>query len=374
LASGTVSALGSGGSIGGTFFAAFFAVPYLGLTAGYVSAAGLAALAAVVTGVRVRNAALAMLPLFAGFMAERNYASRFAEYVETPYNTIMVRDTAQADYLYLNNLRGLQSARRKDGSPTGLYWDKLAAAPALATGKSVLFLGVAGGVAVEATAKAWPGITMTGVEIDPGITAAARRWFGLTIPVTTADARRFIAAPGEQYDVIVVDLYATVQIPSHLATREFYAAVARRLAPGGVVAANVFGAGQKGAIVDPVTATMASVFPGLLGVELEGSNTILLAWNKPVGLSEARSMLAAVPETARNAAASVAAGLFEPTASSLAAEVLTDERSDLEVRAARAWNAMPDDTTAGLLPHGTSLIRLASATRGWIERRFGLSW
>jgi spermidine synthase len=286
----------------------------------------------------------------------------------------MVRDTPDADYLYLNNIRGIQSERRKDGKPTGYYWDMLAGAPALADGKSALFLGVAGGAAAEAIARAWPGMQMTGVEIDPGVTAAARRWFGLTMPVVTADARRFVAEPGEKYDVIVVDLYATGQIPSHLATKEFYAAIARRLAPGGVVAVNVFGAGNKQAVVDPVTATIASVFPGILGVNIGRSNTIVLAWNKPVSLAEARSMLAEAPTTARTAAINMAVRLFEPTASTLAAEILTDERSDLEVRGAKAWNAERDDNIARLFPRAAKLVDGVSAIRNWLALKASAFW
>jgi hypothetical protein len=83
--------------------------------------------------------------------------------------------------------------------------------------------------------------------------------------------------PPPQYDTIVVDLYATGQIPAYVATREFYAEVARRPALGGVVGVNVFGAGQKQSVVDPVTATIGSVFPGVLGIDLGAFNTIVLA-------------------------------------------------------------------------------------------------
>ena len=94
-------------------------------------------LVTVESGRRLKNSfALAMLPLVAGLIAQQNYTSRFAEYTETPYNTIMIRDTAAADYLYLNNERAQQSVRHKDGSPTGNYWDKMAAMPALTQGKS----------------------------------------------------------------------------------------------------------------------------------------------------------------------------------------------------------------------------------------------
>jgi SAM-dependent methyltransferase len=226
----------------------------------------------------------------------------------------------------------MQSLRRHDGGPTGYYWDVLAAVPALARGNSSLFLGVAGGTAVEQTLQAWPGLQAVGVEIDPAVIEVARRRFGLSIPVVAADARRFVAEPGPRFDVIVIDLYATGQIPAHVATREFYEAVARRLAPGGVVALNVYGAGDPATVVGPVAATLAAVFPGVLAADAGGGNVILLAWAEAMDLATARSLLAVVPLPA---AERLLAGLALPDPG-WERVVLTDDRSDLEIRAAKA--------------------------------------
>ena len=339
-ASGSVSALGSAGSIGGTFFAAFVAVPYMGLTAGYASAALVAAAAALATGLAPRRVALALLPLVAGATAQHAIASRYSEYFETPYNTVMVAETAEATYLLLNSPRDMQSMMRKDGGPTGYYWDMLAAVPALSAGRSALFLGVAGGTAVTATVAAWPGIDASGVEIDPAVTAVARRRFGLRVPVAEADARRFVDSSTGTWDSVVVDLYATGQMPAHVATVEFYRAVARRLAPGGVVALNVFGAGDPSAIVGPVLATLRSVFPGVLSADAGNGNVILLAWERPMTAARARAMLDAAPPSARKAADLMSASLAEPPPPGPSDDVLTDERSDLEIRAARALAAL----------------------------------
>lgn len=338
-ASGLVSALGALGSIGGTFFGAFLAIPLLGLTGGYASAALLATAAALAAGLPRRTALLVLLPLIPAAIAQRELAARFVELRETPYNTFLVSDTSIALVLSLNTPSVIQSLRRHDGRPTGYYWDVLATAPALAQGTSALFLGVAGGTAVEATQRAWPGLRAEGVEIDPAVTEIARRRFALTIPVATADARRFIEAPGDAFDVIVVDLYATGQIPAHVATREFYAAVARRLAPGGVMALNVYGAGEPEAILAPLATTIAAVFPGLLASDAGGGNTILLAWNDPMPLATAQALLAAAPAGARPAAERMLAGLAEPAPAWRGARILTDNRSDLDLRAARALNA-----------------------------------
>ena len=334
-ASGLVSALGALGSIGGTFFGAFLAIPLLGLVGGYASAAVLAAVAALLAGLAWRTAVLALVPLVPAFMTQRDFAAGFLELRETPYNTIMVSEVPGALVLALNSPSVMQSLRRHDGGPTGYYWDVLAAVPALAQGRSALFLGVAGGTAVEQTLRAWPGLQAVGVEIDPAVTEVARRRFGLAIPVVAADARRFVAEAGDKFDVIVIDLYATGQIPAHVATREFHEAVARRLAPGGVVALNVYGAGDPAAILGPVAATLGAVFPSVLAADAGSGNVILLAWAEAMDLATARSRLAMVPETARAAAERMLAGLGVPDPG-WERVVLTDDRSDLEVRAARA--------------------------------------
>jgi predicted membrane-bound spermidine synthase len=331
-ASGLVSALGALGSIGGTFYGAFLAIPLLGLAGGYASAAVLAAAAALAAGLAWRHVVLALVPLVPAVMAQRDFAADFLELRETPYNTIMVSQVPGGLVLALNSPHVMQSLRRHDGGPTGYYWDVLAAVPALARGHSALFLGVAGGTAVEQTLHAWPGLQAVGVEIDPAVIEVARRRFGLSIPVVAADARRFVAEPGPRFDVIVIDLYATGQIPAHVATREFYEAVARRLAPGGVVALNVYGAGDPATVVGPVAATLAAVFPGVLAADAGGGNVILLAWAEAMDLATARSLLAVVPLPA---AERLLAGLALPDPG-WERVVLTDDRSDLEIRAAKA--------------------------------------
>lgn len=340
-ASGLVSACQALGSIGGTFFAAFLAIPYLGLTGGYALAALVAALAALATGLRPLPAALALLPLLPGYLAEQARQRLFAAYVETPYNTAMVWRDAQATSLLLNTTRVAQSVRWHDGRETGSYWELLSAVPALARpgqaeGGSALYLGVAGGAAISATQAAWPALRPQGVEIDPGVTALARAHFSLSIPVAHDDARRFVAKDTGRYAVIMVDLYATGQIPAHVATVEFFESLARRLAPGGVVAMNVYGGGDPESIVGPLAASLGRAFPGLMAARSASGNTLLFAWNEPVAVATAEARLRAAPEAARRAALRLSRTLEEGAPLAAGHAPLTDERSDMEIRAARA--------------------------------------
>ena len=332
-ASGLVSLLGSLGSIGGTFTAAFLAIPYLGLSASYACLAAFLALAAVAAGLRPVPAVLALLPLVPGFQAESMRASAWAEYFETPYNTVMVSDTPQATMLFTNTPRVVQTIRRKDGQPTGQYYEAMAAARALAPGPRALFLGVAGGSVVEAVTRAWPDTVAVGVEIDPGVTDVARRRFGLAIPVADADARRYVEESRESFDAVFVDLYSTGQMPAHVVTEEFFRSIARRVSPGGVVAMNVFGGGAPETVAGPLAATMRAVFPTVLEAEAGGGNRILVASSAPLSVEEARARLASAPAPSMEGAVALATTLRPATYRD---RVLTDDRSDLEIRAAAA--------------------------------------
>jgi spermidine synthase len=59
--------------------------------------------------------------------------------------------------------------------------------------------------------------------------------------VHIADGRQFIVDSARRYDAIFLDGYGLHEVPTHLSTREFLAAVRAALQPGGVVVANVWG-------------------------------------------------------------------------------------------------------------------------------------
>jgi len=104
--------------------------------------------------------------------------------------------------------------------------------------RRALFLGVGTG-ATLAGAAAWPGLAATGVELVPEVIALLP-WFAEQgapplPPVVPADARRFVAAGGDAYDVIVADLFhPALDGTGALYTTEHFAAVRARLAEGGV--------------------------------------------------------------------------------------------------------------------------------------------
>jgi spermidine synthase len=102
-----------------------------------------------------------------------------------------------------------------------------------------LFLGVGTGATLVGGTQ-MPGTTVRGVELSPEVVALLP-WFSNASapagspPVTIADARRYVAADTDQYDVIVADLFhPALDGSGALYTTEHFAAVRKRLAAGGL--------------------------------------------------------------------------------------------------------------------------------------------
>jgi|APCry1669189034_1035192.scaffolds.fasta_scaffold02677_3 spermidine synthase len=123
-----------------------------------------------------------------------------------------------------------------------------------------------------------PGSRIDVIEIDPDVTAAATRWFGVHLvgPVGAlpgpaprqgifahhADARRVIRSlPDGLYDVVIGDAFADMAVPWHLTTVEFTREVARVMQPDGRYAVNVIDGWPGGQFLPAYLRTLADVFP-----------------------------------------------------------------------------------------------------------------
>ena len=83
----------------------------------------------------------------------------------------------------------------------------------------------------------------TYVDVDPAIRQIAERDFlggAIRGDFIAQDARSFVRSTERRFDAVVVDVYSShAALPSHLVTLEFWRSVARPLAEGGVVLANL---------------------------------------------------------------------------------------------------------------------------------------
>ncbi|MGY4622464.1 spermidine synthase [Bradyrhizobium sp. USDA 4486] len=104
--------------------------------------------------------------------------------------------------------------------------------------QSALFLGIGTGATMVGGAQ-MPGVSVRAVELSREVVDLLP-WFANSRPasaplVTVADARRYVAADTGQHDVIIADLFhPAVDGSGALYTVEHFAAVKRRLAPGGI--------------------------------------------------------------------------------------------------------------------------------------------
>jgi spermidine synthase len=334
---GSVYAWGTAGSLLGTYAAGVVLVPLVGTTRAFLLGAALLAAVAIFALWTRRGAAVGAVALLAAAFAVPTGPIKPAGAApvlfesESVYNYVRVEQRGAARWLLLGDGYARQTVHRDDGEPhlRGV-WRHYAAAPSYTSTGSpsrVLMLGLGGGGAAHAYAALYPDASVTGVELDPEVVRAGREFMGLpaSTNVVLGDARAFVRRPGATFDVIILDAFQFPYVPYHLTTREFFDAVAARLAPGGVLMVNAGRFGDDRAVVDALAVTLAAVFPRVDGVDEGLVNTILVAARHPSSEDKGLDALELDPYVSRLRGRR--AKRWVPAAG---APVLTDERAPVE--------------------------------------------
>jgi SAM-dependent methyltransferase len=165
--------------------------------------------------------------------------------MQTPLNTMsVVQVGARVDL----DVEGATYATwHPDHVLTGYSWDGLALGGLLRTSgppSSVLILGLGGGTVARQLRTFHPQVRIVGVEIDPGVVDLARRYLHLPddLEIHIADAYEWLARGDARFDVVIDDLFltgATDVVRSRVPEGDTLGLLRRRLAPGGVVVANL---------------------------------------------------------------------------------------------------------------------------------------
>jgi predicted membrane-bound spermidine synthase len=271
--SGTVYGVSTAGSIVGTLGTTFFLIPAIGTRAItlLLGAVGLCCGLLVFALDRVRlpgkGVRAAGLVAFAVFVLAGNRAwsdslvdenaraqmlkhgdGRVA-HLETEYNSLFIDKHGSLlglSSMYKgrpNYIESIVDLKDPDAMPVPYNRTMPVALTYPQTAKRILMIGLGAGSISTYLGRAMPDAKIDVVELDPGVIAAGKEYFGLQ----EADRVRFIASDGrvylnrhnDLYDLILLDAFRELGIPFQMLTREFYELVKQHLAPEGAMASNV---------------------------------------------------------------------------------------------------------------------------------------
>jgi spermidine synthase len=267
--SGRLYAIGTIGSLTGTFLASLLLIPLVGTHRTFLVFALALALVALpalgrrwVVGALVALVIVVLILVPVGTTKATTSNGRVIWERETEYQYARVIEHTDGERLLeLNEGQAVHSIYRKGQWLTGGYWDEMLVLPfsGAEPPRRVAILGSAAGTTARAMAHFFPEIEIDAVEIDPDVTEVGRELFDLAgekITTHDADARPWLQAQEGTYDAILVDAYRQPYIPFYLATREFFDLVEDRLTPGGTVAINVGHPAQSDKLEKVLTATL----------------------------------------------------------------------------------------------------------------------
>jgi hypothetical protein len=195
----------------------------------------------------------------------------------------------------------------------------------------MLVVGTAGGTIARAFGELYPGVEIDGVEIDPKVSEAGRRFLGVSanpnLRVITADGRPYLELTDERYDLIVVDAYRQPYIPFYLATKEFFELARERLTPTGVLALNVAAVPGDERLSEAIGSTVLAAFPQAWRWKPLRFNELVLAFQQPLAGSDLAERVEDVPQ-AVSSLVPLFQGAVEPVRATR--EPLTDDHAPVE--------------------------------------------
>ncbi|MBN1534690.1 MAG: fused MFS/spermidine synthase [Spirochaetes bacterium] len=289
---GRVYAVNTLGSIAGAVSAALLLVPLAGLTwSVYIVESSLTLVSAVLVlaGDRPGGIASALLVSAAAAVVLSiipwscgDAADSAALSFDTPYNRVMIYRDADTIALSVNDPHFVQSIQYLDDEVRLDVWHLYLLGPALlehgGTGRA-LFLGYGAGTAATLYRRHYPAMDLTGIELDPGMVRAGRKYLGdrSGARVIIGDARSALCVLSERFDVIVSDVFRFPYMPHHTATVEYFRLIRGRLARDGVLVYNCGRYDEDDTLSRGIARSIAAVFPHVQVLPLGRFNTMIFA-------------------------------------------------------------------------------------------------
>jgi len=343
---GSLYAMSTLGSIGGTLLPSLLTIPLFGTRETMFLCSGMLVLLGGL-GLRGKNRLVLVLLLvpLAGWLLSGHGIKQGSSVVheeETAYQYLQVqkRDNGST-VLIVNEGGGIQSIAREGDSlnPSSTYYESYLLLPYMLESPDslrVLVIGSGAGTIPHWLAvyvrPQFPGLITDAVEIDARATELGYEWFGTRAEdarTTTADGRMFLTHTSGLYDIIITDTYSNqIYIPFHLTTLEYFSAIRSHLNPGGIVAMNVNATGIDSELLQSVGRTVAEIFPFVYTAHVSNDlNYMVIASDLSLGAPPSDSFFVWNPPL------QYTAQLFEPLLQPFEASggiILTDNRAPVE--------------------------------------------
>jgi predicted membrane-bound spermidine synthase len=312
--SGNTYALGTIGSIAGSFLPVLLLIPLVGTRRTFLILGGLLLVPSLLGLARLRafpqaavagclGAVVVAVSVLGDHGAIRPAQGGTLVYeTESSDNYIQVVQDGTAFELSLNDGHATHSIYDPTQPLTRGPWDYFMVAPLFlaqtgpAAIDNALLIGLAGGTVSKQLTAAYGPIPIDGVEIDPAIAEVGRDWFEMTEPnlnVIIDDGRYVLRTTESTYDLIGVDAYKQPYIPFQLTTREFFEEVSGQLTNDGVAVINVGRTKTDYRLVDAISSTMRDVFPNVYLIDTDRfANTIVVATKSPTSLANFEASVA----------------------------------------------------------------------------------
>jgi len=111
-----------------------------------------------------------------------------------------------------------------------------------------LIIGLGGGDAARNIIKLWPGVILTGVDIDPVIVNLGKKYMGLNdqeVKIVIKDGIEFLENDKNKYDLICVDTYHGDLFPQKFESLNFAKLINKHLNKEGIAIFNRLYYGEK---------------------------------------------------------------------------------------------------------------------------------
>jgi predicted membrane-bound spermidine synthase len=304
--SGSIYALGTVGSIAGSFLPVLVLVPWIGTSRTFLALSMLLIIPAII-GLLLHRAwrAATVAVLLSILMMSANLWAATQPIREPQRGTVIYETESSDNYiqvtqdggdtlLWLNDGHAIHSIYNPDQLLTGGPWDYFMVGPLFVPQPSparidnALIIGLGGGTSSKQITVGYGPVQIDGVEIDSEIVRVGRDYFAMNEPnlnVIIADGRYVLRTTTTEYDLIAVDAYEQPYIPFQLTTQEFFSEVSDALTPQGVAVMNVGRTSTDYRLVDAMSSTMRSVFTYVYVVDTDRyANSMVIGTNAPGGI------------------------------------------------------------------------------------------